>query len=131
MYLNRALKKSTKKQEKIKEGKEESFSKEKDEKKNEKNEKKESTQPGETIGNTQNEGEENENGGRKYEIAMSDRSTKEEFSDFEDEFTAKFNNLNSDILKELQGPYTVHYEKKIAENSKLKYSGGFLGTTGP
>ena len=32
---------------------------------------------------------------RKFELDISDRSTKEEFSDFEDEFTAKYNNLNN------------------------------------
>ncbi|MCQ2817616.1 MAG: hypothetical protein MJ252_10160 [archaeon] len=63
------------------------------------------------------EDQENENAGGKYELDMSDRSTKEEFSDFEDEFSAKFNNLNATLQKDLNGNYEVHYERK-EENPK-------------
>ncbi len=69
----------------------------------------ETNQTGES--NSQPEAEEADDVRGKYEIAISDRSTKEEFSDFEDEFTAKFNNLNSTLQKDLQGKCNVHYER--------------------
>ena len=54
--------------------------------------------PEDVSGNYDKRSENNENNQAfesNYELDISDRSTKEEFSDFEDEFTAKFNEFNN------------------------------------